>query len=188
MFSLPLSFQYPPLGVIYHQTPFIIWPNHSVHHHYPPPTQTSCPLFSSFFTLWICSQQRLWRQSIELADVRVWMSMPAPPLFCCVRCGVRQSELSVYPSLALQLWSWHQWRFRQPCKTPAFASTEKLTFSSQFPAHHNHRNPGLLWAFCPSTDKQVPWSFILWCFLISFVNFTGDKDHFCYSVFDLELN
>ena len=71
MFSLPLSFQYPPLGVIYHQTPFIIWPNHSVHHQYPPPTQTSCPLFSSFFTFWICSQQRLWRQSVELADVRV---------------------------------------------------------------------------------------------------------------------
>ena len=45
MFPLPLSFQYPPPGVIYHQTPFIIWPNHSVHRHYPPPTQTSCPVF-----------------------------------------------------------------------------------------------------------------------------------------------
>lgn len=25
-------------------------------------------------------------------------------------------------------------------------------------------------------------------FNLSFVNFTGNKDHFCYSVFDLELN
>ena len=104
MFSLSLSFHHRPLGVV---LPDSI--------HYPGQTTASTIIIlpqprhralslSSPFTLRICSQQQLWRRSIELADVNMWMSGPFPLCFAVLTSGVLQSESSTYSSLALQLW------------------------------------------------------------------------------------
>lgn len=101
VFSLPLFFQYPPLGVVSPDT---------IHYQgqtsastiiiLPQPRQHALSL-SSLFTLRICSQQQLWRQSVELADVKVWMSCHFHFCFAVFTSRVLQLEWSTYPSPSL---------------------------------------------------------------------------------------
>lgn len=109
-FSLPLFFQVHSLGVE--------WPD-TIHYRgqttaspiiiLPQPRQCAL-LLSCLFTLQICSQQQLWRWSVERTYVHVWKSLPFPLLPCCAFKGLFQSESLHTTAQPLQLqFSEYEW-------------------------------------------------------------------------------
>lgn len=183
--------------------------NHSVYHHYPPQPRQCALLLSCLFTLQICSQQQLWRWSVERTYANVWKSLPFSFLPCCVFKGLFHTTYyspAPYDSSLVSMsgpWiclpnqhskrSSYRWCFRQSFKTAAFASPLETSvlcsvtniFAVPCPSQKLTVFMGVLCLPVQVCTLTTEWSFVFKN--LSFVTFIRDKNHFCYSVFDLEL-